>query len=67
MTTLDLPFEAIKVPSVYRFVWNAKQGPVVRHFLSPYLFDAYIREVKTLAPEVSLTWVTPLVAIGCLP
>lgn len=67
MKTLDLPFEAVKAPIVYRFLWNAKKGPVLRTFASPHHFDAYVREIKTLAPEVSLTWINPLVAVACFP
>lgn len=67
MKTLDLPFESAPVAHLYRFVWNAKKGPVVKIFASPHYLDAYVREVKLLAPEVSLTWATPFVAVGCLP
>lgn len=65
--TLDLPFETVKSPTVYRFLWIGKQGPVVRRFLSPHALDGYVREVKQIAPEVELSWKTPLVAVGCFP
>ena len=67
MKTLDLPFETVKPAHLYRFVWNAKKGPVVRFFGSPHLLDGYIKEIKLLAPDVSLTWVTPFAAVGCFP
>ena len=67
MKTLALPFELVVPAYVYRFVWNAKKGPVVRVFGSPHLLDGYVREIRRLAPDVSLTWVTPFAAVGCFP
>ena len=65
MTALPLFPVRVTLPPVYRFLWNAKQGPVLRCFNTPYLLDGYVKEIKRLAPEVSLSWLTPTVVVGC--
>ena len=65
-TPRPLPFDGVKAPRVFRFLWIGKAGPRVRIFHDALTFGAYVCEVRKICGFDTVEFRTPILAIGVL-